>query len=487
MGGVLKSWAVPKGPSLDPSVKRLAIMVEDHPFDYRDFEGVIPEGNYGAGSVMIWDRGIYGSPFAEDKKESEKYLLEGLKKGDLKFALAGTKLKGGFALVKTKWEKNSWLLIKEKDKYASTNDVLSQDRSSASGKTMEDIAGHVPYVAPQAAVKQTPVKKAPVNSMHPAKVRRSEPALPGLRSRMPHNVRPMLAYTAKKPFDGSDWIFEIKWDGYRAVAEMNKKNVLLYSRNGLPLMNKFSPIAASLQKLGLEAVLDGEVIAVDKNGLPDFQLLQDGKRSGAGLIYYVFDVLFYNGHDLTGMPLIKRKELLKSILPSTGNIRFSGHVAGDGISFFNAAKKKGLEGVVAKYSKSLYRQGVRSRFWLKIKNRVTQDCVIAGFTRPRGARKYFGSLVLGVAGKGGLIYAGHSGGGFGAKNLRAIYGKLLPLTQKKCPFKTRPPEDTEVTWVKPLLVCEVEFTEWTKEGIMRHPVFLRMRQDKQAKEAVREM
>jgi bifunctional non-homologous end joining protein LigD len=460
VGGVLKSFAVPKGPSMDPSVKHLAIMVEDHPFDYKNFEGVIPKGNYGAGGVIIWDRGVYSSVDPGDKKEIEKHMAASLKKGDMKFTLAGEKLKGSFALVKTGWQKNSWLLIKEKDGYATDEDILKKNSSVASGKTLEEISGEddVPGI-----------KDAPKKSMPPY-------------------ISPMLCSSAKKPFDNPGWIFEIKWDGYRAIASASKTSVSLYSRNRLDLEKKFPSIAESLKKLLPDALLDGEIVALNSAGVPDFQMLQDNKKSGRGqLVYYVFDILNYRGHDLTGLPLIKRKEILEKILPSSGSIRFSGHVSGEGISFFNAAKKKGLEGIVAKKSDSVYQAGVRSPHWLKIKNSATQDCVIAGFTAPRGARKYFGSLVLGFYEKGRLVYAGHSGGGFSAATLKKIYEKLKPLAVKKYPFTVMPPEEAQVTWVRPELVCEIGFTGWTKGNLLRHPVFLRLRDDKPAAEAVKEV
>ncbi len=475
LGGVLKSWAVPKGPSLDPTVKRLAMMVEDHPFDYRNFEGVIPKGNYGAGSVIIWDKGLYGHTDAKNKQENERLLAEGLKKGVIKFALAGAKLKGGFALIRTKWEKNSWLLLKEKDMYATTDDIAKKSASVVSGMTVEEMAGESGDTPADPA--QNKVKKEPEKGSY-----KIAPLRP-----MPRNVAPMLSTAVKRSFDDPDWIFEVKWDGYRTIAQVSDKHALLYSRKQNSLTNRFSTIAASLEKLGFDAVLDGEVVAIDKAGLPDFQMLQDYKKfPGGRLVYYVFDILYYQGRDLTKLPLIKRKELLKKILPVSGNIRVSDHIWKDGVSFFKAVKKKGLEGIVAKNSKSPYVQGVRSPHWLKIKNRVSQDCVIAGFTTPRGARGYFGSLVLGVYEKGILTYAGHSGGGFSRNNLNAIYEILQPLSQKKCPFKIKPPEDTPISWIKPVLVCEVTFTGWTNAGIMRHPVFLRIREDKAAKEAVRE-
>jgi bifunctional non-homologous end joining protein LigD len=476
--GVLKSFAVPKGPSLDPSVKRLAVMVEDHPFGYKDFEGVIPEGNYGAGAVMIWDRGYYGHPLAKTKAESEKLLLEGLKKGDMKFVLAGHKLKGEFALVKTGWDKKSWLLLKKKDRYVSLTDVLKEDRSVLSNKVLEEISTGNQTISSgqnteiwrrgQAASAQPGIENAP-----PAP--------------MPHHVRPMLAAGAQKPFNNPDWIFEIKWDGYRAIAETGRKNVLLYSRNQLPLMDRFPLVVDSLRTLQFDAVLDGEIVVLDKSGVPDFQMLQDFRKSRQGrLVYYVFDMLFCKGRDLTGLPLFKRKEVLKTILAPTPHIVFSDHVWRDGVSFFDAAKKKGLEGIMAKNSRGAYRAGIRSGDWLKVKNHLEQDCVIAGFTGPRGLRKYIGSLVLGAYEKGKFVYIGHSGGGFGRENLKALHERLQPLVQKNCPFPDAPPEDTPITWLKPVLVGEFAFTEWTKDNIMRQPVFVRFREDKNADEVVRD-
>jgi bifunctional non-homologous end joining protein LigD len=479
MEGVLKSFAVPKGPSLDPSIKRLAVKVEDHPFDYKDFEGNIPNGNYGAGGVIIWDKGFYGSPFSKDKKEGEKLLLEGLKKGDLKFVLAGVKLKGEFALVKTRWDEQSWLLLKKKDRYASTDDILKQDRSVFSDKTIDDFIGESP--TPKAmAVMPSPRETAGQNAVAATAQKSFLQIIADAPNKpMPHNIEPMLPVAIKKPFNHADWIYEVKWDGYRAIAELNDKSVLFYSRNRMPLMKKFPPVDESLQKLGLTAVLDGEIIVADDNGMPDFQKLQHYKGPASGhLIYYVFDILFYQGRDLTGLPLITRKEFLKELLPPDERIKYSEHVWKDGVSFFNAAKQKGLEGIVAKHSGSLYEPGSRNGQWLKIKNRITQDCVISGFTSPKGMRKYMGSLVLGAYSKGELIYIGHSGGGFGVENIKTMYEKLLPLARKTCPFKIKPPGNAPITWVKPTIVCEVAFTGWTKDKVMRQPVFLRLRDDK---------
>lgn len=472
--GVLKSWAVPKGPSLDPSIKRLALMVEDHPFAYKDFEGIIPKGNYGAGSVIIWDKGTYHHPAARDRKESEKLLLDGLRRGDLKFVLEGEKLRGEFALVKTRSDEKSWLLIKKKDRHAIKEDILKEDRSVVSNKTIGELT---PPDLPFSKGSQTVLGEGPESEDL-----KNAPVIP-----MPHGIGPMLATLAKAPFDHPDWIFEVKWDGYRAIAEIGEGNVSLYSRNHISLKQKFFPVAESLQKFGFEAVIDGEIVVVDAQGRPNFQMLQDYQKTGNGhLLYYVFDLLYFQGHDLTNLPLLRRKELLKKILPSGPKIKFSEHVSKEGILFFNAVREKGLEGIIAKHSQSTYLAGKRSRQWLKVKTHLTQEGVIAGFTGPGGSRKHFGSLVLGVFEGSELVHIGSSGGGFTTKGLNELREKLGPLVQKECPFKVWPQTKAIVTWVKPELVCEVKFHGWTKDGLMRQPVFLRLREDKAAREVVRE-
>ncbi len=450
-------------------------MVEDHPFEYRDFEGVIPEGNYGAGSVIIWDRGFYYHPSAKGRKESEKLLLDGLEKGNMKFVLEGEKLQGEFALVRTGKDGKSWLLLKKKDRYATGEDILGRNRSVASHKTLEDISqagmkpsGKIARIRLREAMEGEDLKDAPLKPM-------------------PHGIRPMLATLVREPFDHPDWIFEVKWDGYRAIAEIRDGAVSLYSRNRISLNQKFLPLVNSLKKCRFDAVLDGEIVVVDERGRPDFQMLQDLQKSGKGhLLYCVFDLLHFQGHDLTDLPLLKRKEILKKILPSDPKIKFSDHVVREGVLFFDAAKAKGLEGIIAKHSQSGYRAGRRSRQWLKVKTQLTQEGVIAGFTVPKGGRKYFGSLVLGVFEGDELRYIGHSGGGFGTRNLKEIRQRLDPLIQKECPFKVKPEMKTPATWVRPELVCEVVFHGWTDEGLMRQPVFLRLREDKHAREVVRE-
>ncbi|HZV81914.1 MAG TPA: non-homologous end-joining DNA ligase [Geobacteraceae bacterium] len=476
LDGVLKSWAVPKGPSLDPSVKRLAVMVEDHPLAYRDFEGVIPEGNYGAGSVIIWDRGSYRHPAAQDEQENELLLQAGLRKGDLKFVLEGEKLRGEFALVKVRTDEKSWLLLKKKDRGAAQGDILRENRSVVSNRTLEEMleAG-----APQA------FRQKKISQIRRHEAEENEGELPA--SPMPHLVRPMLATLAQEPFDHPDWLFEVKWDGYRAVAEIRQGGVSLYSRNLLPLNDKFFPIVESLRKLPFEAVLDGEIVVVDDQGQPDFELLQNYRSSGSGhLLYYVFDLLHFQGHDLTGLPLIRRKEFLKKILPQVPKIRFSDHVLQDGVLFFRVARGKGLEGIIAKQAQSSYQIGTRSRQWLKVKTQLTQEGVIAGFTAPRGGRRHFGTLVLGVYDGGEFTCIGHAGGGFDANELEEIRARLEPLIQEECPFKLKPETGTPSTWVRPELVCEVAFHGWTVDGVMRQPSFLRLREDKAPREVVRE-
>ncbi len=475
--GVLKSWAVPKGPSLAPSSKRLAVMVEDHPLDYKDFEGLIPEGNYGAGGVIIWDRGFYHHPSARENGGNEKLLLEGLKKGNMKFVLEGEKLHGEFALVKTGKNGKSWLLLKKKDRKATSEDILKENRSVASEKNLEEILER----GGSKSFRKKKLSQIRIREAAESKDLQDAPAKP-----MPHAIEPMLATSIKKPFNHPDWIFEVKWDGYRAVAEIGE-GVSLYSRNRISFEKKFSPIVDSLRKLKFDAVLDGEMVVVDDQGRPDFQKLQHYHGPGSGhLLYYVFDLLYFQGHDLTGLPLVRRKELLKKILPPSPRIRFSDHVWKEGVLFYHAAREKGLEGIIAKHSQSLYETGRRSRQWLKVKTRLTQEAVIAGFTEPGGSRKHLGALVLGVYEGDDLMYIGHVGGGFSEKDLENIRQNLELLIQKECPLKVKPETNAPVTWVQPQMICEVALSGWTEDGVMRQPVFLRLREDKAAREVVRE-
>jgi bifunctional non-homologous end joining protein LigD len=478
LDGALKSWAVPKGPSLDPSLKRMAVMVEDHPLEYKDFEGLIPEGNYGAGSVIIWDRGTYHYPRATDEEENRRHIQEGLRKGNLKFVLEGEKLHGEFALVRMGRDGRSWLLMKKKDRYAGHDGVLKENRSVVSHKTLEEM------LTDRSAKTFNRIKKDQIR-LHEAlemEELRDAPVRP-----MPHGITPMFASVAREPFDHPDWIYEVKWDGYRAVTEIRDDRVSLYSRNGVSFNKRFAPVAEALRRYGSDAVLDGEIVVVDDQGRPDFQILQHYQGAGSGhLLYYVFDLLYFRGHDLTSLPLVRRKELLKRTLPASPRIRFSDHVVNEGVLFYKVAQEKGLEGIIAKHAQSSYEPGSRTRQWLKVKTRLTQEGVIAGFTEPGGSRKHFGSLVLGAYEGGKLISIGSVGSGFTAKDLQGIRERLEPLVQRECPFTVQPDTNTAVTWVRPELVCEVGLAGWTEDGSMRQPVFLRLREDKAGSDVARE-
>jgi bifunctional non-homologous end joining protein LigD len=301
-------------------------------------------------------------------------------------------------------------------------------------------------------------------------------------------IKPELATLTDKSFDDPNWIFEIKWDGFRAIAEVHNDKINLYSRNLLSFNERFAEIVKALRGHKLNAVLDGEVVVLDSKGKSHFQLLQDYQEHRRGrLVYYVFDILFYKGKDLRRLPLLERKKILKKILPRNAHIKYSDHIAEHGKKFFAAAKKGGLEGILAKDAQSPYRSGVRSREWLKIKISQEQEAVIAGFTQGRGGRKNFGALVLGVYERGKLIYIGHTGGGFNDSSLKLVYDKLKPLAQTNSAFEKIPKTNAPVTWVKPKLVAEIKFEEWTGDGHMRQPIFLGLRPDKHPKEVHREI
>ncbi len=299
------------------------------------------------------------------------------------------------------------------------------------------------------------------------------------RGPMPLHVQPMLTTVVSQPFSDPNWLFEIKWDGYRTIAEIKSGEVLLYSRHELAFNDRFAPIVQSLTGFKPDAVLDGEVVVLDQNGRPQFQLLQHYQNTGEGeLVYYVFDLLYLDGHNLQDLPLQQRKEILRSILPKIPGIDYGEHVRGDGIEFFASARQEGLEGIVAKKVDSPYRQGQRTGDWLKIKLRHRQEAVIGGFTAPRGSRQKFGALVLGIPENDRLRYIGHTGSGFSEATLAAVFDQLEPLIQQNSPFLSEVETNAPVTWVKPKLVCEVEYAEWTKEGFLRQPVFLGLREDK---------
>ncbi len=472
MEGVMKSWAIPKGPQTDPQVKRLAMATEDHPIEYNDFEGIIPKGQYGGGTVMIWDEGFYLPVGVSKVEESEKKAIEMFYKGDLKFAINGKKIKGEYALVKTKreGEDNSWLLIKHNDEYATKNDLTKLDKSARTGRTMEEIAG------------EAPAKKEIWNSNRDIDLDEAP------KAGMPTNIKPMLATLVEKPFDDNKFIFEIKWDGYRAISEISKDKVNIYSRNGISFNEVFSRLTGSLSKSPHEMVLDGEVIVTDENGMPSFSLMQNFKRTKKGnLVYMVFDILYLDGHDLRSLPLLKRKDILEKVLPQSKNILISQHIEEKGTDFFKASKLQGLEGIVAKNKESIYEDGKRGPSWLKIKAKHEQEAIICGFTEPKGSRKYLGALVLGVYRNGELMYVGHTGGKINDALLKELRQKLDEIETTECPFTKVPPTNSPVHWVKPLLVAQITFQEWTDTNVMRIPIFEGLREDKDPKEVVMEM
>lgn len=472
LNGVLKSWAVPKGPSLNPADKRLAIMVEDHPFDYKDFEGVIPKGNYGAGEVIIWDAGVY-MPLngTTSKKENEKIVNKELDRGDLKILLAGKKLEGAFGLVRMKGEDNTWLLLKKKDEYSGTTDILEKSKSIISNKKIEDL-------------KLSPKKKAPIEKSN-KKSNNGFDDLP--KSPMPLNVKPMLATLSDKPFNNKNWIFEIKFDGYRMISTVKNNKVEIYSRNLNYYTEQFPQIKKELGKINKDVVLDGEIVAVDSEGNPSFQLMQNYQNTRDGnILYYIFDLLWCEGHDYEKLPLLKRKEVLREVLPKSKFLIYSEHVEEEGMELFDLVSKKGLEGLIAKKADSLYYENSRTKEWLKIKTEMRQEAIICGFTAPRGGRKYFGSLILGVHENKELIYIGHTGTGFNHELLKDLYNKVSKYVTDKSPFDKVPKSNAPVTWLKPKFVCEIKFSNWTGEGILRHPVYMGIKEDKSPEEVVRE-
>lgn len=461
LDGVLKSWAVPKGPSLNPHEHHLAIMVEDHPYEYRKFEGIIPEGNYGAGKVIIWDEGFYEPRKQVAGKDNQEILRQELKAGHLTFVMHGKKLKGEFALIRfPKAGDNAWLLIKKGDESASSKDIIKEDRSVVSGKRVNELDDDPPDI-----------------SKYP-------------KQKKPWMAQPMLCTLVDEPFSKDGWIFEIKWDGFRAIASKKGSKTELYSRNMHDYSTRFAEIDKAVRGLKHDVILDGEIVAVDQDGRAHFEwLFNRGVNPQGSLVYYVFDILWCDGHDLRTMPLINRKQVLKSLFPAqSGTIRVSDYVEAKGKSFFEQSQKLGLEGVVAKNASSPYRENDRGQAWLKIKNHLRQEVVIGGFTEPRGTREFIGSLLIGVYDKNGqLTYIGHSGGGIPDKERQELRRQLDKLEIKSSPFSNEALPNAPAHWVKPKLVCEVQFSEWTSEGSLRQPTFVGMRDDKDPQEIHREI
>jgi bifunctional non-homologous end joining protein LigD len=492
IGGTLKSWAVPKGPSLVPLQKSLAMHVEDHPLDYGEFEGNIPKGNYGAGSVMLWDRGKF-ELLGEGNGEEQ------IARGDLKFRLDGEKLKGDFALVRMKGrgKGNEWLLIKKRDEHANPEwDVESLAYSVKTGRTQEEIANDLPPKKPD----KPPSKKAKSTISPKAKAKTSHKVAPdslagARKTAMPQSVVPMTATAVTAPPRGRDWLYEIKWDGIRAICFIENDRVRMISRNGNSYDRQFPELTVMPNFISAdEAIVDGEIAVLDDKGRAGFSLIQPrinqtDPNSVAHLarktpaVFLAFDLLYLNGYDLRGVPLAERKRALEAVLNPSDRIRISQHFDATGEQMLQAARDAGLEGIVAKQVDSKY-EDRRSRCWLKIKITGQQEFVICGYTH--GERTTFGSLVLGVYDAGKLTWVGNVGTGFNDQTLNAIHKRLSALETDRTPFEKRPAMLRSVTWVKPELVCECRFTEWTKDGKLRAPVFLGLRTDKVPEDCVRE-
>ncbi|HEX7052510.1 MAG TPA: DNA ligase D [Burkholderiales bacterium] len=436
LDGVLKSWAVPKGPSLDPADKRLAMQTEDHPLDYGDFEGVIPEEQYGAGEVLLWDQGTWR---AEDRDP-----LAALRKGRLHFRLQGEKLAGAWVLTRTRGDEDrpAWLLIKRNDEAARPGyDVIEQRPES--------------------------VKRKPRRAKY------------GKRSALPQFVTPQLATLVSAPPKGGQWIYEVKHDGYRMLARLTKRDARLLTRSGKDWTDKLPRLARELKRLGLdESWLDGETVALREDGRASFQRLQNAFESGrdAGIVYYVFDAPYLGGEDLRALPLAERKRRLEQAVKWSAAVRFSDHLEGEAGEVLDRACALGLEGLIGKQADAPYTAG-RSRAWIKLKCRPRQDFVIAGYTAPRGSRTGFGALVLGTYdARMKLRYAGKVGSGFDERLLSHLSAKMAALRRADSPLAD-PPRERGIRWLKPRLVCEVAYTERTDDGILRQASFVGLRED----------
>lgn len=471
--GVLASWAIPKGPTLAPMDRRLAMHVEDHPLDYRDFEGNIPSGQYGAGNVIVWDKGTYRLAEGDDPATE-------IGNGKIKFVLHGKKLNGEFTLVKIKGREGErgdpWLLVKDRDEYADPKyDPADHPQSVKSGKTLADIAGD-----PRSKIWNSRQKsRHSAAPKLPARVKRDP--LPQLKS-------VMLATLIDAPFDDDDWFWEVKWDGYRAICTVDESGGLtLVSRNGLDLLRRF-PVVADLAEsfTSVPIVVDGEIVSLDAEGRSDFQRLQEAQRDGSPLSFAAFDLLYAEGRDLRKRPLEERKALLERSIRDGAAAFYSKHIVGKGKAFFSLACRERLEGIVGKRRSSPYQER-RSRDWVKVKAQLRQEFVVGGWTDPQGSRKGFGALLLGAYEGGSLRYVGSVGTGFSHTVLRDLHERLQKIVRKTSPFDTPVTGVSGAHWVKPELVVEVRFTEWTRDKQLRHPAYLGPRFDKDAAAVTLEM
>jgi len=462
--GVLKSWAVPKGPSLDPSDKRLAAQTEDHPFEYATFEGVIPAGQYGAGEMIVWDCGVYtpdeGNEYwFHDHAEAERRVAESLANGKLGFLLRGEKVKGSFALVRMADKKN-WLLIKHKDRFVSKADPTALTRSVLSGATLDE-------------VNAAPLERLPMDRLVPS----------GGPEKLPASLAPMHAELAEVAFDDPDWMWEPKLDGYRALAFVSEQGVTLKSRRGLEL-GSFPRLEADLARQAVNAmVIDGELVAFDAQGKPSFNAMQNVQAS-TPVVFYCFDLLHFAGLNLRKARYEDRRRWLAQCLLPSPLVQLV-HASADGRALLKAALDSGLEGIVGKHKRSTYESGKRSSSWVKVKSTQSGDFIVGGYTRGKGSRSPLGALLVGYREAGKLHYASHVGSGFDDATLAEAKRRLEPLHRKSHPFAEKPELHSPTTWVEPNVVAEVKFQNWTDDGFLRAPVFLRFRDDIDANEVER--
>jgi bifunctional non-homologous end joining protein LigD len=497
LDGVMKSWAVPKGPSLDPSVKRLAMQVEDHPIDYNTFEGTIPKGEYGGGTVMLWDRGTYTADAAAAPGEEEDAIRQGLARGDLKITFHGARLHGSFALVRMKFSRDGsssskpqWLLIKHRDKFASDEDVVAENMTSVeSGRTMEEIASGKSRVWRSNRASNDPVVKS-----RPAKVAAASSApAPSFGS-----LEPMYASIGTE-IPGDDWTFEPKYDGIRVLAFTTATDVKLITRNGKDKAAQFPEVVAALKKLASQTkhafLLDGEIVALIDGKPARFQELQgrmhvkepqmiERHSTSTPAAIVLFDILVDDDDALITKPWTERRaRLLKLVGKRTSpHLWVTESIKGDGKKMLERARRQGWEGIIAKRMDSTYEPGKRPRSWLKLKIEFREEFVVGGYTDPRNAREHIGALLLGYFDKNRFIYAGHTGGGFTRQGLSDMYDRLKPLERKTSPFEETPKTNEKAHWVKPEVVVEVKFSEWTADRRLRQPIFVGLRDDKDAKD-----
>ena len=513
MDGVLKSWAVPKGIPWERGEKHLAVEVEDHPLEYEDFEGIIPQGSYGGGTVMVWDHGNY---YVHGEKP-----LQALKEGRLHLVLEGEKLKGDWALIRTRSDggKNQWLLLKS-DANVKPISKKRDDQSAKTGRTMKQIAqdrdaewqSHRQENGDTQKSLRTRVREAVAQKEKgrkkkvppAAKVGNSTLALPdSLPAGKPRFLAPMKPRLVDTPPADGGWIYELKFDGFRTLTVKSGGKVELISRNEKDLTTTFQEIAQALAQLPCEeCVIDGEVVALDEEGRSSFQLLQAREMEGydAPLAYYVFDLLQLDGKNLSGIPLTARKEILRQLCAKAGEpIRYSGALGDDPRVLLAEVQRRGLEGIIGKRADSVYESGRRSGAWIKLKCVNEQEFVIGGYTPPAGARKHFGALLVGYYEKKKLLFAGKVGTGFDTKMLALLHRKFQEERRDDCPFADLPSKAggkwsqgitpgmmRKISWINPVFICQVKFAEWTRDAKLRAPVFLGLREDKAPTEVKRE-